>query len=280
MRVNGHWVHSIDPYFLHFPDSWPIGGIFWYGIAYISSFFAVFLGLYFYSKKARLPFDREQIGTFLLYLILGVVAGGRLGFVLLYDFPLLWESPLQIFYIWQGGMSSHGGFVGVVIALYLFARQRHLRLLALTDICCSLAPIGFLLGRMANFINGEVYGRVTAWSWGVIFPRSAPYAGFPVELLSPRHPSQLYEALLEGALLLIFVQWRFWAKKFKPFGQLTGKFLIAYGSLRIVVERFREPDASLIFSLSRGQFYSVFLLIVGVGILLFLRRFPVVNASR
>jgi phosphatidylglycerol:prolipoprotein diacylglycerol transferase len=160
-------------------------------------------------------------------------------------------------------MASHGGFIGVLVACWWVTKKLNLSFLQLGDLLCPLVPPGILLGRIANFINGELWGKVTQVPWAVIFPQSA-LPGTPVEQIAPRHPSQLYEAGLEGALLLVYSQWRLWKTDVlaSP-GRLTGEFLAIYAVVRIFGEQFREPDAPLIMDLSRGSFYSIFLLIAG-----------------
>jgi phosphatidylglycerol:prolipoprotein diacylglycerol transferase len=161
-------------------------------------------------------------------------------------------------------MASHGGFVGVLLALIWYARKQKCGLLELSDVVVTLAPLGLMLGRIANFINGELWGRVTTVSWAVIFPDSPKNYSVALQKYGaePRHPSQLYEAVLEGGLMLAYVQWRFWCTR-PSAGQLSGEFLIGYGIVRILGEMFREPDADLIFGLSRGQFYSIFMILAG-----------------
>ncbi|MDR0678831.1 MAG: prolipoprotein diacylglyceryl transferase [Puniceicoccales bacterium] len=266
MRIGGHWVHDFDPVLLHFPSSWLIPGIYWYGFAYVLTFLAIALLLDLYGRQGRLPFPRQQSGPFLTYLLLGTVIGGRIGYALLYGIPGFWSNPLELLRVWHGGMASHGGFCGVLAALILFSRNRAIPLRPLADVASSLAPIGFFLGRIANFINGEVYGRISSLPWAIIFPQSMP--GLPLERIPPRHPSQLYEALLEGLLLFFFCQLRFWRRPPLRPGRLCGEFLLTYALLRFAVEFFREPDASLIFGISRGQFYSLALLL---GSMFFLR---------
>ncbi|MDR2663944.1 MAG: prolipoprotein diacylglyceryl transferase [Puniceicoccales bacterium] len=270
MRIGGHWIHDIDPILLHFPSFWPIPGIYWYGFAYLLTFLIIAFALRIYARLGRLPFPREQIGPFLGYLILGAMAGGRIGYALLYGIPGLREDPLELLRVWHGGMASHGGFFGVLLALLLFSRKCSIPLGATADLVSSLAPIGFFLGRIANFINGEVYGRVSSLPWAVIFPGAEPT--LPLERILPRHPSQLYEALLEGLLLFLFCQLRFWRRPPLRPGRLCGEFLVTYALLRFAVEFFREPDAPTILGLSRGQFYSIALLIAALPFLLPRRR--------
>ncbi len=199
--------------------------------------------------------------------ILGVLLGGRIGSYLLYDGWRNFRSdPLEIFRVWDGGMASHGGMIGVALALAWFARSRKIPFLHLGDLIVSATPPGLLIVRVANFINGELWGRISTVPWAVIFPRSMP--GAPLGMIPPRHPSQLYEAALEGAVLLLFMQIRFWRSdivRTRP-GRLSGEFFLTYAAARIFVEQFREPDRgiALILGMSRGTFYSIFLVAVGL----------------
>ncbi|MDR0340393.1 MAG: prolipoprotein diacylglyceryl transferase [Puniceicoccales bacterium] len=270
MRIGGHWVHDFDPILVHFPSRWPIPGLYWYGLAYVLTFLTIVFILNIYGRQGRLPFSLEQCGPFLSYLILGVMIGGRVGYALLYGIPGVRTDPVELLRIWHGGMASHGGFFGVLVALILFSRSRAIPLRSLADVASSLAPVGFFLGRLANFINGEVYGRVSSLPWAVIFPQSA--LGLPLEQIPPRHPSQLYEALLEGLLLFLYCQLRFWRRPPLRLGRLCGEFLLTYALLRFLVEFFREPDAPLILNISRGQFYSLILLLGSLFFFLAPRR--------
>ena len=197
--------------------------------------------------------------------ILGVLLGGRIGFALLYRTEELLNDPLMIFYVWQGGMASHGGFIGVILATYWYSRKSHQAFWPIADLIATIVPPGLFFGRIANFINGELWGRKTDFAWGVLFPQAPDFA-----LGIARHPSQIYAALLEGLLVFIFVQFRFWKSNIcqKTPGRLGGEFLTAYALARIIGEFFREPDASLIIGMSRGQFYSIFLLIGGFFVIL------------
>ena len=172
-------------------------------------------------------------------------------------------NPLLAFRVDQGGMASHGGFVGVSIALLWYARKQKCDFLELGDVVVTLAPLGLMLGRIANFINGELWGRVTTVSWAVIFPDSPKNYNVALQKYGaePRHPSQLYEATWRAGSCWLR-QWRFWCKR-PSAGQLSGEFLIGYGIMRILGETFREPDANLILGLSRGQFYSIFMILAG-----------------
>jgi phosphatidylglycerol:prolipoprotein diacylglycerol transferase len=264
--ISNHYVHDIDPFAVRFHGFGPMEGIRWYGIFYVLSFAFTIFALNFYSKRNRSPLSREQNWAFMTYAIGAVIIGGRLGYMLLYCCDQFLSNPLEIFALWHGGMSSHGGFIGVIVAIALFCRAHAIGILPLADICATIAPFGFFLGRVANFINGELCGRITDVRWGVIFPRVANFLD-PLPTV-PRHPSQLYEGFLEGIVLFLYMQIRFWTCKNRPPGRLSGEFLILYAVFRIFTECFREPDADLIFNMSRGQFYSIFLAALGVILLL------------
>ena len=197
----------------------------------------------------------------LFYGVLGVIIGGRLGYVLFYKASYYFAHPLEILAVWQGGMSFHGGFLGVIIAMALFARRRKLAWLSITDFIAPLVPLGLAFGRLGNFINGELWGRPSDVSWAMIFPR--------VDNL-PRHPSQLYEFALEGVLLFALL-WLY-SRKPHPVGAVSGLFLIGYGSLRFLVEFTREPDnflGLLSLGMSMGQWLSLPMLMAGM-VLMFL----------
>ncbi len=209
----------------------------------------------------------------MLILVLGALIGGRLGFMLLYDFNNFIREPWSFFEVWRGGMASHGGFVGVFLAGLWITKRYKLSWWRLADLMAVMTPPGLMLGRIANFINGELWGKISYVSWAVIFPASAP-VGTPISQIEPRHPSQLYEAALEGLLCTLYTQIRAWKSNVireRP-GQLGGEFLVLYALVRIISEQFREPDATLIFYLSRGTFYSVFLVIAGVVMIMHARR--------
>jgi phosphatidylglycerol---prolipoprotein diacylglyceryl transferase len=265
-----YWVHDLNPNIIQFTDTIAIR---WYGIAYVLGFLAAMFLLWLYYKKGRSPFDNNQQSTLITALILGALIGGRLGYMVLYDFQTLVNNPLVFFKVWQGGMSSHGGFVGVGIAIFWISRSTKTLYLQISDIIVTLVPPGLFFGRIANFINAELWGKPSFVPWAIIFPGSTPINGEYV----PRHPSQLYEALLEGVVLTIYMQFRFWhsrnisAQKQSP-GQLTGEFLFFYSVLRIFCEIFREADAGLIFGLSRGIFYSLFTFVAGITFIVIARR--------
>lgn len=257
-----YWVHDLSPFLVRFNEQF---GIRYYGLAYLLGFVVAAWLLQRYARAGRSLLPAALIPDFMMGIILGVLLGGRLGYFLFYQFDAVRHDPLVLLRIWEGGMASHGGFIGVAIALAWFARSRRLPFLHVGDLIASTAAAGLFFGRIANFINGELWGKTTTVSWAVVFKNTG---GGPF----PRHPSQLYEALLEGALLLVFAQWRFWRTavvQSHP-GRLMGEFLIAYAAVRALGEIFREPDAGLILGLSRGMFYSIFM--VAVGLWLIARR--------
>jgi len=243
----------------------------WYALAYVV---ALLLGWRYclwlarnWSAAGTPVATAKDIDDFLVWATLGVVIGGRLGYMLFYNFGYYLDNPYQIVAVWRGGMSFHGGMLGVVLAIVLFCRQRKISLLRFGDLIVCAVPIGLFLGRIANFINGELWGRPTDMPWAMIFPNGGPM---------PRHPSQLYEALLEGLVLfaVLFALQRRRIARERP-GILAGVFLVCYGSFRMLVELFREPDAQLGFVFSgvtMGQILSIPL--VAAGIWLVLRARP------
>ena len=273
MRVyetHSYWVDDLSPFLLRFSDSW---GIRYYGLAYAFGFLIGGFLLSCYWRAGRSALNPKVQSDLMIAVVIGVFAGGRLGYFLFYSPMTLLREPWTVLRVWEGGMSSHGGFIGVCLAMIWLVKKHKLAWRPVADILVTLAPPGLFLGRVANFINGELWGKVAYVPWAVIFPKSAP-AGTPVVEIPPRHPSQLYEALLEGLFLTIYTQLRFWcspATRERP-GQLAGEFLILYAMVRAVGEIFREPDASLLFGLSRGTFYSVFLVISGLVICGITRR--------
>lgn len=235
----------------------------WYALAYI---FGLVLGWRYLRRVVQRPgwqLTPIEIDDLLLYVTLGVVLGGRLGYVLFYRADFYLANPLEALKVWEGGMSFHGGLLGVVAALALFARLRRRPLLELGDAIACAAPIGLFLGRLANFINGELWGRVSDVPWAMVFPHAGP---------EPRHPSQLYEAGLEGVLLFAIMFWL--ARRPRPpgsEGRLAGAFLIGYGIARSVAEVFREPDAHLGFlfgGLTMGQLLSLPMILIGIALVM------------
>lgn len=265
-----YWVHDLDPFVVRFSENI---GIRWYGLSYLLGF-AVAVGLlHLYRRRGRSPFGSNEISDLITYIVIGVLLGGRLGYFLLYQFHAIPGDPFLLLRVWEGGMASHGAFVGVVLALLVWCRKRQVPFLVVGDLIATVAPAGICLGRIANFINGELWGKIADVPWAVIFPQSGP-AGKALHLLQPRHPSQLYQAALEGALLFAYVQFRFWRRDPATAvpGRLAGEFLIAYAAMRALGEVFREPDATLLFGLSRGTFYSLFLVVAGAVLIARARR--------
>jgi phosphatidylglycerol:prolipoprotein diacylglycerol transferase len=241
----------------------------WYALAYIVG---LLIGWRYCLALAERPphlVGRQDVDDFLVWATLGVVLGGRIGYVLFYKPGYYVFHPLEALYVWHGGMSFHGGALGVTTAILLFTRARKLPVFAFSDIIAEALPIGLFFGRIANFINGELFGRPTQVSWAMVFPNGGAI---------PRHPSQLYEAFCEGILLflLLFAAERLGARQ-RP-GTVTGLFLAGYAVARMSGELFREPDPQLgylVFGTTMGQLLSVPLLIAGVVIILWAQRAPV-----
>lgn len=228
----------------------------WYGIAYLLGFLLAYGILRRMAVRGRLPLNAAGVGDLLSVLVGGVVLGGRLGYVFFYNLPYFVDRPLRVFAVWEGGMSFHGGLLGVVAAAWLFSRQRSIPLLRLGDALALAATPGLFFGRLANFVNGELYGRVSQVPWAMVFPRGGPW---------PRHPSQLYEALLEGPVLGALV-WLAGLTTRNQEGRRTAAFLLGYGTLRFFVELTREPDSQLGYllgPLTMGQLLSLALLAAG-----------------
>jgi phosphatidylglycerol:prolipoprotein diacylglycerol transferase len=233
----------------------------WYALAYIAALGA---GWWFLARQARRPgaaLTSKDADDFFVWATLGVVLGGRLGYVIFYKAGYYLEHPLEILVVWQGGMSFHGGLIGMVAAIIVFARRRRIDVLAFADLIAVVTPFGLLLGRIANFINGELYGRVSDVPWAMVFPGGGPL---------PRHPSQLYEAALEGAVLFGIMLVLYFATRLRERrGSLTAVFVGGYAAARFVVEFFRQPDAHLGFLLAgatMGQLLSIPLLLFAVGL--------------
>lgn len=260
-----YYVHDWDPFAIKFPESFFIEGIRWYGIAYILGFVTAAWLLNCYYHKQRSPLDKDAQTSLLTYIILGTIVGGRLGYMLLYNFHEFITHPLSVFAVWNGGMASHGGMLGIGIALLIFSKHHPIKFWQLTDMVVTIGPPGIFFGRIANYINGELWGKVTTVPWAHIFVDS--HGSFT----APRHPSQLYQAGLEGLILTVYIQLRFWlsSPSKRPYGRITGEFLITYALLRVIGELYREPDAlvSPILGLSRGTFFSLLMLIAGIILL-------------
>ena len=249
----------------------------WYALAYIVGIIAG----WFYARtliaSKRLwggtaPLTVVDFDDFIVWVTLGIILGGRIGYVLFYNFAHFATHPLEIFELWNGGMSFHGGFIGCAVAIVLFALRRGLPMLSLSDVVTAVAPIGLFLGRLANFINGELWGRPSDVWWAMVFPNGGPI---------PRHPSQLYEAALEGLVLFALLAALVWLGGLKRPGHVTGAFAVGYGVARIICEMFREPDAQLGFlwgGLTMGMLLCIPLILVGIALLgLALRREPIVK---
>lgn len=240
----------------------------WYSLAYLGG---IILGWWcvrsLHANKPIAGLTKDILDDMVVWTACGIVFGGRLGYVLFYKPSYYLAHPLESFHLWEGGMSFHGGLIGVIIAFLLFCRRYRLRFLEVMDAVASVVPIGLGLGRIANFINGELYGRVTDSSWGMVFPHGGPF---------PRYPSQLFEAATEGLLLFIvlFGLARFTAAR-ERVGLISGLFLLGYAAARMSVEQFREPDAYLGFIIGQftmGQLLSVPMVAVGLYLVLRARR--------
>jgi phosphatidylglycerol---prolipoprotein diacylglyceryl transferase len=232
-------------------------GVHWYGLMYLFGFVAfLLLGKYQIKHKPWFNWNQQMLDDALFYGALGVILGGRIGYVLFYQFSSFMAHPLDIFKVWQGGMSFHGGFLGVLVAMYFFHKKHPQPWLKIMDFIAPLVPIGLGAGRMGNFINGELWGRPTHSNFGMIFPQVDQVA---------RYPSQLFEFALEG-LTLFVILWLF-SKKERPVGSISALFLLGYGSFRFLVEFTREPDdflGLLQLGLSMGQWLSLPMILIGI----------------
>ena len=300
-----YYLHDFDPFIFHISEN--IGPR-WYGMAYVLAFACSYALLRVLSKQGYCDLSPDKVGDFITgCALLGVIVGGRLGYVFFYK-PEMLRDPLSIFRVWEGGMSSHGGIMGIFFFALFYARRHHLSFRNLGDNLVVTAPIGLFLGRCANFINGELYGRPANLPWAVQFPKEL--LDNPVEaeraaaickqidpslttpnaiiaaihrqpavrdalrsVLTPRHPSQLYEAFFEG-IVLFAILWFMRTRMRQPNGVLMGVFLICYAVFRIVLETFREPDAALIAGFTRGQFFSFFLIAMGAAFVISVRIRP------
>jgi phosphatidylglycerol:prolipoprotein diacylglycerol transferase len=296
-----YYLHNLDPIIFRL---WDNVGPRWYGMAYVLAFICGYALLRWLAKRGYCQIPVERVADFITWAALfGVMLGGRLGYVFFYR-PEMLREPLSILRVWEGGMSSHGGMIGLFLFTLYYSRRHKLSWMNLGDNLVVVAPIGLFFGRCANFINGELYGRAASVSWAMQFPkellepanaaeaeraitacqqidpsltspeaiiqslRMNPKIGDVLRpILTPRHPSQLYEAFFEGValfLILWIVRTRFRTRN----GVLTGLFFICYAIFRIIVENFREPDAPLVGTFTRGQFFSFFLIIIGIGFLI------------
>jgi len=251
---NNIFIHpQFDPVAIHIGSF----GIHWYGLMYLIGFLAfLLLGRYQIKHKTWFGWNNQMLDDALFYGALGVILGGRIGYVLFYQFSSFMQHPLDIFKIWQGGMSFHGGFLGVLTAMFFFTRIYPQPWLKIMDFVAPLVPIGLGAGRMGNFINGELWGRATNSNFGMIFPQADNIV---------RHPSQLYEFALEGIALFCILWW--FSRKQRPVGAISALFLIGYGGFRFLVEFTREPDSYLgllQLGLSMGQWLSLPMILLGI----------------
>ncbi|AXO16730.1 prolipoprotein diacylglyceryl transferase [Thalassospira indica] len=236
----------------------------WYALAYIAGLLLGWKYVVYYCTKTPNIMSKRDVDDLLFWATLGVILGGRLGYILFYNLDYYLDNPANILKVWQGGMAFHGGFMGVIVAIILFARKRNISILAVLDAAAVATPIGLFFGRIANFINGELYGRTTDVAWGFVFPNGGP---------EPRHPSQLYEAALEGLILFVvlFILSRKAFVRHRP-GILGGTFVAGYGISRIIVEFFRQPDAQLGYlagGITMGQVLSIPMVLAGIGCIVY-----------
>jgi phosphatidylglycerol:prolipoprotein diacylglycerol transferase len=278
------WLHQIDPIAIQFPEFTVFGMTFhpavhWYGVMYLIAFgLAWWLGR-LRVRQGRLPgVDEQAFGDLVFYGMLGVILGGRLGYILFYDLSAYLADPLQVFEIWNGGMSFHGGLVGVCIAAWMWARKHRLHFMDVADFVAPLVPPGLGFGRLGNYINGELWGKYTGSDWGVVFPHAeAPLVRMAPEQLQAlhasgaldryaRHPSPLYQALLEGLAMFVALWW--FSSKPRPRYAVAGLFALLYGVFRFAVEFVRVPDAQLGYIafgwLTMGQLLSLPLIALGL----------------
>ena len=307
-----YWVHNLDPFAVQFGGGF---GVRWYGLAYLAAFAAAYFVYRHLAKRGFSVIPADKVGDFITgCAVFGVLLGGRLGYMLFYDFNGFLRDPLVFFRVWEGGMSAHGGILGVVLYTLWYAWRHRVNWPGLGDNLVVGSALGLFFGRMANFINGELYGRPAELAWAVKFPKElyeasvetqrevlgrtqeffsgpagmdeviaavprSPELALAVgEYLTPRHPSQIYEALLEGALLFV-VLWLVRTKVRVPNGVITGMFFVGYALTRTAAEVFRSPDAGYVGWLTKGQFLSVFLLLIGLGFLVAAWRRPVYPAA-
>ena len=254
------------PSFLH-PTAFSIGPItvHWYGVMYLVGFVGAWLLATYRAKKSGSGFTPNQITDLIFYAALGVVFGGRIGYMLFYALPELIAHPISLFYVWDGGMSFHGGLIGVFLALFFYGRHLKKSVWELADFIAPMVPIGLAAGRLGNFINGELRGRVTTMPWGMVYPNAGPL---------PRHPSEIYEFLLEGVALFLIL-WFFSAKP-RPRLAVSALFLLGYGCFRFFCEFFRQPDPQYGYFawdwLTMGQILSFPMIITGIIALYFIYK--------
>jgi phosphatidylglycerol:prolipoprotein diacylglycerol transferase len=300
-----YFVDNFDPFIFRL---WDNVGPRWYGFAYVLAFVSAYVVVRLLSRRGDCDLPPEHVSDFITWTALfGVLLGGRIGYVLFYK-PEMLREPLSILRVWEGGMASHGGMIGILALSFYYAKKHNLSWTNLGDALVVAAPIGLFFGRCANFVNGELYGRATNLSWAMLFPKEllenpderdrAVTAAQKIDpslldpeaiiqaarhnseinailqgVLTPRHPSQLYEAFFEG-IVLFAILWFVRTQMRQPNGVLTGLFFICYALFRIVCETFREPDAPLVASFTRGQFFSFFLIGIGIAFVVIAKLRP------
>ncbi|HQW57478.1 MAG TPA: prolipoprotein diacylglyceryl transferase [Gammaproteobacteria bacterium] len=260
---------------LTFPDINPVAlqigplAMHWYGVMYVIGFVGVFWSCYVRrteSHSGSAPWERDEIVDLLFYGAMGVIFGGTLGYLLFYQPQVFFDDPLRLFRFWEPGRSFHGGLLGVLLAVFIFGKVHRRHFWAITDFIAPAIPIGIMAGRLGNFINGELWGRITNMPWGIVFP----YAG-----AMPRHPSQLYEFGLEG--LSLFLILNVYAKKTRRTGVVSGLFLVCYGLFRFGIEFFREPDFDQGFValgwMTKGQILSLPMVMIGLFLLFYSKKY-------
>lgn len=246
----------------------------WYGLMYLFGFAAAWWLGVTRARKANGLWNEDQIGDLIFYGAVGVILGGRFGYVLFYNFDLFLKDPAWLFRVWEGGMAFHGGLLGVLVAMYLFGRKHGKNLFQMTDFIAPIVPLGLGAGRIGNFIGAELWGRVSDMPWAMVFPTD------PMQL--PRHPSQLYQFFIEGVVLFSVLWW--FSSRPRPRMAVSGLFLVIYGLGRFVVEFFRQPDEQLGFIafdwLTMGQLLSTPMIILGVAFMVIAyKTFPLVNGQ-
>lgn len=243
----------------------PLGplAISWYSLSYVVAILLCYIYGKYLIKNLNLPYiNILDLDKVINWAVIGIIIGGRLGYVFFYDLSQYLENPIDILKTYKGGMSFHGGFLGVILSSYLYCRKYKIKYLALMDLFAMVVPIGLFLGRIGNFINGELYGRITDLPWAVLFPAGG---------YLPRHPSQIYESLTEGLLLFFIIRYAANKKKFMQVGFLSGLFLLGYGCCRFLVEFTREPDSHIGFVISfftMGQLLSIPMILSGIFLML------------
>jgi len=253
-----HWVDNLDPWIVHISGN---VGIRWYGLSYAAGILVAAWLFSRWARQGRLPVPVNQVGALIAYTTTGVLVGGGLGYCVFYNTKEVIRHPLEIFAVWHGGMASHGGILGLVLALWLFARRSHIAPLQLLDAAAAVGPLGIAFGRIANFVNDELWGRPATVPWAVIFPQAPLIHGVNV----PRHPSQLYACVIEGLLVFFIAQWVY-ARTTRA-GLTTAAVCFAYGVGRFIDEFWRQPDLGQPVYwgwMSMGQLLTIPMIFIGI----------------